>query len=447
MFRLPSVDSSPEIRPAAAGGFWGFALCCALAAAYAATQPLASQDGSLFLDAKSYFELTSALAAGEPLAGPAPFVYRPGMPWLVATLAPAGAILETYRLLGFGFGLGALALLLVVSRRVVGHPGIAALLGVLFVIDVNSPFRFNAFYPVMTDPAGLFFSFAILAADDPARPQTPGRALGLSALALLGVTFREFVLLAPLAVWLGYLAGAPRHDPQAWRRQVALRLLPVAAAACGLILVRQVATATTSYAYAEQTLHMLGVHLHQPLAYLLLPWVTYGPLLWLPAVLLGRPLLGTLARQPTLLAYGGGIAAFALIGGYHGVRIFFWGAIAFLPLIGLALRELRGAVPARRNRWAMLALVLLAQGLAMRVFLPLPDHPAFDAPPRPSHYVLSPYGETVHYSHSTPSTMSASLRALAASQYLALGACLALLRVLGRRSRTSGPGSVGAGSC
>ena len=163
------------------------------------------------------------------------------------------------------------------------------------------------------------------------------------------------------------------------------------------------------------------------MAYLLGPFLAYGPLLFLPLFFANTATCQLCKAYPILPIYGLGILLLALIGGYHGVRFFFWGYCTALPLIGATISGMQ--CYSRKRQASIFVPLVLLQILACHPFGLLPDVPSLVASDFPSHYILFPYGQYAHYAHLWPHAMSEGLRQLVLCQYAAIGVCVLALRM------------------
>ena len=400
--------------------------CMALAITYSVTQPLATYQGSVFLDAEHYYQMAQQSTTEWPIQGSKPFIYRIGLPWLAGQFS-ADNLLHGFYLINAVWGLLTLGVFFALLELLFTSRWLNALLSVLFIVNINSPFRFNALYPIMTDPPFLFFSTLLIYLDVKHQTYTSWTTALCTGLSFIGVFFREVTLLAPVASCLAYSVSAfvtniPWTPVQLFRRS-----LPVVAGGIGILLTHHIVIPTGEYTFLGQTLLVFSAHWDKPLAYPLGPFLTYGPLLFLPLFFAHTATWQFCKAFPVLPIYGRGILLLTLVGGYHGVRFFFWGYCAVLPLIGATISDMQ-RYSHKRQASIFVPLVLL-QILACHPFGVLPDVPSLIAPDFPSYYFLFPYGQDAHYAHLWPHAMSEGLRQLVLYQYAAIGASLFLLRL------------------
>lgn len=400
-----------------------------IAIVYFVRQPLVSYQNGLFFDAKQYYLIAERSADMGPVSGVSPLVYRIGLPWLIGWLA-SDNIVNGFKLANFTFGIATVIVFVFLLREVFKAWWLIFLLGLLFIINLNSPFRFNAFYPVMTDPPLIFFSTLILYIHIRSKSYTWPTIAVLSVVTFVGVLFREVTLLAPVAIYAAYLITQIRAgiDLSAISVQLLYRSIPVVSGIIALSLTHHLVVATSSYTYLGQARQLLQFHWQHPLTYLLTPLATYGPLLLL-AILFSSSSTGDFVkRYPSLPIYMVGVLCLTLIGGYHGTRLMFWGYVAVLPMIGMALVDIDERYPIYL-KICILVPIALAQFLAQNPLGLVPDFTGSPVPKFPEFYWLFPYGENAHYSHLDPHTMGVDLRWQMLFQYLVIALYLGLIRV------------------
>ena len=129
-----------------------------------------------------------------------------------------------------------------------------ALLSVLFIVNINSPFRFNALSPVMTDPPLLFFSTLLINLDVKHHTYSGWTTVMCTALSFIGVFFREVTVLAPVASCLAYSASACLPTRQSTLAQLLRRSLPVVAGGSGIFLTQHLVIPAGEYTFFGQML-------------------------------------------------------------------------------------------------------------------------------------------------------------------------------------------------
>ena len=321
-----------------------------------------------------------------------------------------------------------LALLILWLRRFVGDWRIRVALGLMFLLQWDTPTRWLYFYPAHTDPCMWVFLLASLLAVERYREQPgAGRMLLVAVLGAVGVAFREVVLVVPAAflfarnpvreAWrrgagfwhgatcLGRLGAKPRRSRRGLAALLAVR-----------VMVRQ----TNDYSFAATAAHFLY---DKPWpVYLQSVFLAFGPVGVVPDPSTGgRPVpfwpAGNTSRliSPRSRCWG-------LIGGTDTERLLYWAMPVVYVLIGRTLEEQR-AEP--------VAAVVAAGGLS-----PPPNwSPAgpssgrsriIPAPTRNVLPVFTPFGRKIPFMELFSYYQSHPVQLASLAAYLAVGALLAL---------------------
>ena len=376
----------------------------------------------------NYYEVAGQYTQGRwRVASEAPMLYRIGTPFLASLLHrrlfPDDLFLCFQLVNGVANAL-TLVLLIFWLRRFLGDWRIRAALGLMFLLQWDTPTRWLYFYPAHTDPwMWVFLLSGLLAVERyRARPST-ARMLLVAALGAAGVAFREVVLVVPAAFlfvrnplrgasprgWLADLREAARGG---WRQAV-----PLAAGVMALLAIRVVARQTNDYSFAATLVHWLY---DKPLlVYVQSVFLAFGPVVWFP-ILRWRQALAFLAARQHLAAYLGAFAFLGLTGGTDTERLLYWSMPVVFVLVGRALEQDWADL---RRRWGLLALVAVAQLVSSRaVFWPIPDHPNGYPPAWP---VFTPFGRHVPYVELFSFFEPRSMQLASLLEYLAFGGLLA----------------------
>jgi hypothetical protein len=382
--------------------------------------------GGRGMDGVEYHRVAEQLRLGQRPTAAAPYVYRLGTPALAAWLEPADLI--------WGFGrlnqsaaLIAAILLVRWLRPWVASACLRVVLGGLFLSHWLAPLRFHRFYPVLTDgPALVFLLTGLLAIQHWRHDPSRGARGLLGALVLIGVLFKESVLLIGLAWLADQWHGRGRRRPPS-----AIDWLPLAGGLLGLLATHLATQATNDYSYLRTAWHWLG---HKPWwTYPLAWWIAFGPVLVL-ALWDWRRGLELLRRRFDLVVVLGGGAAAALLAGSNTERILYGAVPVATVLIGRALER---AWPLLRRRPAVLVLLVAVQGIAQRWFWSTPD-PGQSVESR--FPWLTPWGGAVPYRDLTSVGGAGWVAAAMLAEYLVLAAFLWLwLQRSGRRASTAEP--------
>jgi hypothetical protein len=446
---VPASDRALSASAARSGYrlFWLLLLaaCVVLAAAYVLTQQRMRFRGGLVWDAKEYAAMARQFHEGLPLAAAAPFTYRVAMPWLVGRFSWRDPLLG-FSVFNVAAGLLTLPILLLLWRRHLRHRAVVAVLALLFVANPHSPFRVDILYPGFVDgPAFLCVCLLLLLGTSPHGPRTRDTVL-LAGLTVVGVLFREVVLVASFAVMAGRILESGEGGGAWLRRPWREHLLAAVPTLLGLVTfatLHAVIVPTPARSLLAQATHTFLYHLHSPSTLLLAFAAAFGPL---AAVLplFFRQLARFLAAQRVYLVYWLGFLAVACIGGSDTDRFMFWGFPVVYLLLGLSVEDLWA-----RNGWPGVLLLLLplaaAQVAATRAFWQLPNagHDVLfspDSDPRPEVFLLAPYGPSANSAQMFSCFMGDRLRRVLLRQVLAvLAFTVVMFFVLSKVSR-KGPG-------
>lgn len=313
-------------------------------------------------DGQSYYTVAEHLAQGRQPLAPAPFVYRLGTPALVAAFYPHDLQRGFARVNLVGSLVAALLLVLWLPLHLAQWRVRVALV-TLFLVTWHAPLRFLQFYPTYVDP----WLFALLLAGLIALRRattnpTVGAATSVTAIATVGVLFREVVLLVPLA-WL--IARPSRRAAVALGLGVAL-----------FLGIRLVVEPTGHYSFLRAA---ASAGYGKSLLGFVHSWfIAYGPMLVIPMVF-WREALTFLRAHRDLAAFLLGIAVLSWIGGTDTERIAFWGMPVVYVLVGRVLET----HPRLLQPSLGLLGLSLAQLVSARVFWTLPDVPSATPTPMP----------------------------------------------------------------
>ena len=196
---------SPETRTHLAGApdwCWALGLFLLSVLYFGATQPVAPAEAAGG-EGQALHAMARAIPRHLPPSAATPYVFRIGLPMLVAVVAKSadwvvGAGFDRVNLV---FNLASVWLLLTLLRDVV--PSVAVRTGLIaaFIVEPHSSIRLSAFHPVSTDAAAMAFVLAGLVGIRwfEARPMV-FRALALAGLVCLGVAIHEVVLVVAIGL-------------------------------------------------------------------------------------------------------------------------------------------------------------------------------------------------------------------------------------------------------
>lgn len=343
------------------------AFAAAIVAAFGLWSAVIQAPASVIVwDAVQYLMMAEQLAAGQMVAAEAPYVYRLGTPWIVATLWP-GDPMRGFFLLNVACASAVGVALSLWLRQGIDRLGVRLALVALYAAAWHGPVRYTHYNPAYVDPLFLVFVFAGLAVTSSLRHGiTPGRIAALTLLTVAGTLGRETMLLVPAAA-LFVLNPLPLPGVTVdWRRAIPWPvLIPLAAGAATLAFTFQIVEADTTRNYFAAAAQWIR---KAPTSYLLAWFTAYGPVV---AVLFfdWRGVARDLATRQHLLAYLGMCTVLAYFGGSDTERFHFWA----LPVVYLLLGR------AVERRWPVVrgplvaGSLLAAQAVAARVFWAIPD--------------------------------------------------------------------------
>jgi hypothetical protein len=192
-------------------------------------------------------------------------------------------------------------------------------------------------------------------------------ASALAAVCFVGALFRETMLIAPIAFIFGNVTFG-RETDGAQSVPLRARLLPLAAAAIGVVLCRRIhVEPRRTLSAVENAIYLFHT---KPLFTLpLAMFLTFGPVL---AVVLydWRAVRDVIGQHVYLAVFFTGCFAAGYLGGHETERYLIWSAPTVYLLIAIALQNHRVAL--LRSAWVFTALVI-AQALSERVFFGIPD--------------------------------------------------------------------------
>lgn len=343
------------------------ALAAAIVAAFGAWSAVLQAPASVIVwDAVQYLMMAEQLAAGQVVAAEAPYVYRLGTPWIVATLWP-GDPMRGFFLLNVACASAVGVALSLWLRQGIDRLGVRLGLVALYAAAWHGPVRYTHYNPAYVDPLFLLFVLAGLAvASSLARGVTPARIAALTALTIAGTVGRETMLLVPAAA-LFALNPLPLSGVNGdWRRAIPWPVLgALGAGAATLAVMFQIVEADTTRNYFAAAAQWIR---KPPTSYLLAWFTAYGPVV---AILIfdWRGVARDLATRQHLLAFLGMCTVLAYFGGSDTERFHFWAMPVVYLLLGRAVERRWPVVRGPLVAGSLLA----AQAVAARVFWAIPD--------------------------------------------------------------------------
>jgi hypothetical protein len=313
-------------------------------------------------DAQQYYLIASQLAAGQTPAAEAPYVYRLGVPWIVAQVWPADPARGFY-VFNLLCALLAAPLLSLWLRTGVDRFAVRLAMVALFASAWHGPVRYVHFNGGYVDPPFLLFVLLALALLHAIRTRPrPWLVAAFGVLTIAGTLVRETMILLPMSA----LLMAKNGTPESWRPGLNwIMAAPIAAGGLTIAFTHAIVDADTTRSFVAAALQWIR---KPPTAYLLAWFTAYGPVLAL-LVFDGRRVIADLKAQPHQMIFLGLCAVLAFMGGSDTERFVFWAMPVVYLLLGRAferhLPELKGA--------AIAAGLVMAQAISARIFWPIPD--------------------------------------------------------------------------
>jgi hypothetical protein len=392
---------------------------------YISTQDIISINNGIAWDAEIYYSMSSQIVNGDtPIKGIEPFIYRIGTPYIVAKLFPQNLV-QGYLLYNLTIGFLTILLFYFFLRLFINNQLIILIFLVAYIINPLGVIRFTLLYPIYTDPTAILLSLLILYISIYFKNPNWLITFSLSILSLIGVLFREIVILAPLSALLSYIIRIIFHNKPPF--EIIHRTIPVLAAITGFALSHKLVEVYPSeYSFYSQAVLYMQANLQNPSRYIAAILMTIGPIILLPIVLYRY----ISHKQLTLIIYMFGILLLSFIGGMHIDRFIFWGEIAYIPLIAIVVYNAN--TNSILEKTLLFLPVLVAQLIAHRAFLPIPDMQTLDLfgpiiNENIQIVLFSPYGEKISAIYTYAATMTQELRLQIMFQYFILFSYLMLV--------------------
>lgn len=313
-----------------------------------------------------YYLVSSQLAAGQVPAAEAPYVYRLGLPWLVAQFWPADPA-RGFFVINVVCGLALAALLSLWLRHGVERLSVRLAVVTLFAGAWHGPIRYVHFNGGYVDPPFMLFVLLSLVMLQATQQQPrPWPVAALTALTIAGALIRETMLLLPISALLMGNPVQPGASLSAMRRRTQwFLLIPIALGMAAIAVTHAVVIADTTRSFLAAALQWIQ---KPPSAYVLAWFTAYGPVLAL-LVFDWRKVAADLRERQHLLSFLGLCAVLAFLGGSDTERFVFWAMPVVYLLIGRSFE---------RNLFVFRGVVIgagfvLAQAVSARIFWPIPD--------------------------------------------------------------------------
>ena len=397
-------------------------------------RPITYNGGKGF-DGVVYYDLARQFVVGGVTAprlyGPAPYVFRSGVPLLVAVFSPEN-LLDGFRRVNLAANAVLVVLLYWWLASYLRNWSIRVIVLLMFIFQWHAPIRIIWFYPVLTDSWGLCFLVAGLLVIRQMQIR-PNRFVGMlsSFLCLVGVFFRETMLVVGLAAIFASNPVKTNHASLLGVSfaKVPLRsLFPLVACVAGFAATHVLSVQTNNYSFVRTLVEF--AYTKPLLSYVHAWFVTFGPVIIL-VVYCWRTNLRFLSRHQFQSVFLLVFAGLAWVGGTDTERILFGAMPVIYVLIGMAIEE----AVAPHHSIALVATMSIAQILSQRLFWVVPDYPGGASSRFP---LLAPLGNNVPYLDLWSSFAHRSVGAVSLLQYC----IVALLIVLWLRWLSRAQGAV-----
>lgn len=321
---------------------------------------------SVTWDAVQYYLVSSQLAAGQVPAAEAPYVYRLGLPWLVAQLWPAEPA-RGFFVINLACGLAVAAMLSLWLRHGIERLTVRLAMVALFAAAWHGPVRYVHFNGGYVDPPFMLcvlLSLMLLQAMP--RQARPLQVAVFTVLTIAGTFIRETMLLVPASA---LLMGNPIQratSPVDWLRRMRwFLLIPIAAGIVVIAVTHSVVIADTTRSFLAAARQWIR---KPPSAYALAWFTAYGPAL---ALLLfdWRQVAADLRERQHLAMFLAFCTVLAFFGGSDTERFVFWGMPVVYLLLGRSFERHIGLFASA----ALAASFVMAQAMSARIFWSIPD--------------------------------------------------------------------------
>jgi len=352
-------------------------------------KPISLNNGQGF-DGVQYCRMASQFVSGVPISAEAPFCYRLGNPFLVSIFSPNNFV-HGFLTLNIVSSLVVLVLFIIWLNMYFENFRIKFALVLVLLLQWHGPFRFIYYYPVTSDNTLLCFILLGLICNQKLRTKPRAAFVGSAIVALVGVMFREVVLLLPFAA---LFANNPIEFDGIWQKVTHFQWkqvthipqltfwIPLFIGIVGFSFVKSFAHQNNQYRFS---LSAVGSLYSKPWpTYFHGAMIAYGPILAL-LIFDFRQVWRFLKVNQHLLIFLSIMTVFAYIGGSDTERIFYWAMPVVYLLIGKTIERRWNIL----NSKLLLFVIGFTQLASQRVFWTIPDYPNPFPTPRPLLTILS----------------------------------------------------------
>lgn len=328
-------------------------------------QPEISYNDGLGWDGVNYHQMAEQIVKDEQISTKAPFVYRIGVPYLVAKIYPEN-IKSGFLYLNWLFTILNSILLALLLARFIKRKWVIYLLVFFYITQWHGFLRFGSFYPVQVDPLAISLILTSLLVILK-KGITFFDIIVLSIITFLGTFVREILVIPSLLI----MAKAYFYSKSSKTFEVATFItnVPFILFMGIYISIRLSVEPTSSHKFYNAAADMLYT---KSLFRFFHSWiVAYGAILILPA-LFYKQTWTYLKQHKIMETYLAIIIVFSYIGGADTGRIAYWGFPVVFILAGKILDE----IDMSRANMNFLYALLIIQIIAQRMFNIIPDYPS-----------------------------------------------------------------------
>jgi hypothetical protein len=338
-------------------------------------QPEISFNSGYGWDGVKYGEIAQDIVKGEPIKTKAPFVYRVGVPYLVAKFYP-NDIKTGFLQLNWLFSTINAVLLALLLAKYVRKRWLVYLLVFFYITQWHSYFRFGSFYPVQVDPLAISFllaSLLVLLKKGISRLDI----VLISLISFVGAFVREIVFLPAILLIMKSVDFSifDRNSYKNLLRRKAtaadtwLVFIPLLLFVVATLLVRLSVEQSNTHRFYNAAADMLYT---KSLIRFFHSWlVTYGAMLVF-ILLYAKTAWSFLKEQKTLSLFLVAIVLFSYAGGADTERIAYWG----FPAVFVLVVNLIDRLELNKSSKSVLYGLFLIQLISQRIFNIVPDFPS-----------------------------------------------------------------------
>lgn len=323
--------------------------------------PIAINEGKGF-DGVHYYKITEDLKQGLRPEAYAPFVYRMGLPFLIAKFG-SHDIFKSFGLINLMANSISLLLIILWVRKFHKIDLVSVLAISIFILHWHSPVRYCYFYPITLDPLSMMITLLGLFQVYLLKEKYSNSKLLVFVLySILSVSVREVCLLPAIAL---IFINQPFKKGN---RFILAYYVPLLFGAITFLLLKNYGIQTNDYSGFVTALKW--IYKKSLIMYLHAWFISFGTIIAV-IIYFYKDCLAFFKNRQELLVFFIVSAIFGLIGGTDQARILFW---SFPVTILLIIEVINKNKKYMQDKFVLLIL-LVSQVLSMRVFYPLPEHP------------------------------------------------------------------------